>query len=110
MRCATGWRRWDSSDPPQFRVTVTLRVTVLPDALAAVMVIALNPVSSGMPALQFDVPSATPDCPKPFDQATEATGPVVVPLKVIEAAEVDTDVDPGEVIASMIGPLPGWVG
>lgn len=86
---------------------MTLRVTVLPDALVAVTVIALNPVSNGMLALQFDVPSATPDCPKPFDQATDTTGPVAVPLKMIEAAEVDTDVDPGEVIASVIGAPPG---
>ena len=64
----------------------------------------LNPTSSGMVALHCDVPEAVPDCPKLFDHVTDATLPPAVPVKTIEVADVETDVDPGDVMASVSDP------
>lgn len=85
---------------------MTLRDAVFPDESVALIVTVLNPVSSGMVTLHWDVPVAVPDCPKPFDQVTDATLPVAVPLNKIDEADVETEVDEGDVMVSAIDPLP----
>lgn len=89
-------------------MTVTLRDAVAPEEPVAVMVMVLNPVRSGIDAVQLDVPEPTPDCPKLFDHAMDAA-PAAVPAKVIDAALVETAVEAGEVMASVTDPV-GWVG
>lgn len=65
----------------------------------------LVPTNNGMAAaLHCRVPVAVPDAPVEFDQITEATPALAVPLNAIESAVVDTIVIAGELIVSDGGP------
>lgn len=70
-------------------------------------VMLLVPDTSGTVADQLAVPLAVPDPPVELDHVTEVTSPDAVPAMVIEAAEVDTIVNPGEVIFKAGGPAAG---
>ena len=68
-----------------------------------------EPTSSGIDADQLVVPFAVPDWPVLVDHVTEVT-PVLslaVPLNEIVAAEVETDVAPGETIVNVGGAVSG---
>lgn len=80
------------------------------------MVTAFEPTSSGIVADQLVVPEAAPDCPVLVAHVTEATPTLSleVPEKVIDDAEVETEVEDGDRIVSAggvvpVGILPGCV-
>jgi hypothetical protein len=62
----------------------------------------LEPIRSGTVALHCVVPEATPACPTFVDQVTAVTPTLSVadPLKTMEAAAVEIEVDEGEVMLS----------
>lgn len=69
----------------------------------------LFPTSSGTLADQFVVPEAVPESPKDVDHFTDVTPTLslAVPLTVKLAEEVETTVDPGDVMFSDGGVLSG---
>jgi hypothetical protein len=93
-------------------VTIALRDVAFPDVSVARMAMVLNPTSSGMVALHSEVPVAVPDCPKLFDQVTDATATLsdAVPLNTIEAADVDGEMEDGETMVKPGGVLSPEVG
>ena len=65
----------------------------------------LEPTSKGMVAVHLVVPAAVPEPPVLVDQVTAATPTLslAVPLKTMDAAEVEIAVDEGEVMVSAGG-------
>lgn len=86
-------------------MTITLLHPTFPAASLARTVIEFDPTRSGIDADQLVVPAANPDCPVFVAQVTAATPTLslAVPLKLIDVAEVETDVDDGDVIVKAGG-------
>jgi hypothetical protein len=86
----------------QFRVTTAVRHPTLPAASLARIVTVFDPTSNGTVALHCVVPAATPTPPVLVDHVTEVTPTLslAIPLKTIDAAEVETDVDDGVMMVS----------
>jgi hypothetical protein len=94
--------------------TVIARHPELPAASKARIVIALLPVKSGTLTDQIAVPDARPPSPNESVHFTAVTPALslAVPLMVMLAAEVETIVDPGDVMLTDGGVLsaPGVAG
>jgi hypothetical protein len=69
------------------------------------MVTTFDPTRRGIDADQLVVPLAVPDCPVFVDQVTEVTPTLslAVPLNAMVAAEVDTEVAPGDATVKVGG-------
>jgi len=87
---------------------MTLRQETLPAVSVALMVTAFKPTRSGIVADQLVVPEAVPDWPVLVAQVTEATpaASLEVPEKVIDDAEVSTEVEDGDRMVSAGGVVP----
>lgn len=84
------------------RVTTAVRHPTFPAASAARIVTVFDPTSNGTVALHCVVPVDVPAPPVLVVQVTDVTPTLslAVPLKTIDAAEVETDVDAGDIMVN----------